>query len=185
VINEIKNDTKQRMQKSVESLQNEFTKMRTGRAHPGLLDDVKVSYYGEPTPLKQVASVTVSDARTLLVEPWEKNLVQAIEKAIITADLGLNPATAGTSIRVPMPALTEERRKDLVRVARNEAEKARIAVRNVRRDALSDVKELLKEKMIGEDDERGAKDVIQKITDQYVAEIDSLLQSKETDIMAI
>jgi len=185
VINEIKNDTNQRMQQSVESLQNEFTKMRTGRAHPGLLDDVKVSYYGEPTPLKQVASVTVSDARTLLVEPWEKNLVQAIEKAIITADLGLNPATAGTSIRVPMPALTEERRKDLVRVARNEAEKARIAVRNVRRDALSDVKELLKEKMIGEDDERGAKDVIQKITDQYVAEIDSLLQSKETDIMAI
>lgn len=174
-----------RMSKSVAALQSELTKIRTGRAHTSLLDHITVEYYGSQVPINQVANVGVEDSRTLTVTPWEKDMVKVIEKAIMGSDLGLNPATAGTVIRVPLPALTEERRKDMIRVVRNEAEGGRVAVRNIRRDAMHDVKELLKEKMIGEDEERRAETEIQTITDKYVAEIDEVLAVKEAELMEI
>ncbi|GGI75730.1 ribosome recycling factor [Legionella impletisoli] len=185
MINDIKQDAEKRMAKSVESLGHEFIKIRTGRANASLLDHVQVDYYGSLTPLNQVANVTLSDPRTLLVTPWDKSMVQAVEKAILTSDLGLNPATAGTSIRVPMPPLTEERRKEMIRVVRGEAEQARVSIRNIRRDANNQLKELVKEKEISEDDERRANEVIQKLTDKYIAQIDSLLVEKEKDLMEV
>ena len=185
MLDEIKKDASNRMAKSVASLQQELTKIRTGRAHTSLLDHITVEYYGSQVPLNQVSNITVEDSRTLTVTPWEKDMVQPIEKAIMTSDLGLNPATAGTVIRVPLPALTEERRKDMIRVVRNEAEGGRIAIRNIRRDALHDVKELLKEKMIGEDDEHRAEGEIQDITDKHVAEVDKVLADKESELMEI
>lgn len=185
MIDEIKKDAASRMQKSVASFGQDLTKIRTGRAHTSLLDHITVEYYGSPVPLNQVANVNVEDARTLSVIPWEKDMVQPIEKAIMGSDLGLNPATAGTTIRVPLPPLTEERRKDLIRLVRQQAEGSRIAVRNIRRDALTDLKELLKEKMIGEDDEHRAHDDIQAVTDKNVADIDKVLANKESELMEI
>lgn len=185
MINEIKLDSEKRMKKTIESLQIDMAKVRTGRASAGFLDHVQVDYYGTLTPLSQVASVTTSDSRTLMVTPWEKSMVAAVEKAILTADLGLNPATAGSAIRVPMPALTEERRKDLIKVVRNEGEQAKVSIRNIRRDANSQLKDLVKDKSISEDDERRAGDVIQKLTDTYIAEVDKVLAVKEKDLMQI
>ena len=185
MIDDIKKDASERMDKSVAALQQELTKLRTGRAHTSLLDHITVEYYGSEVPLNQVANINVEDARTLTVSPWEKQMVQPIEKAIMTSDLGLNPATAGTIIRVPLPPLTEERRKDMIRLVRQEAEGGRVAVRNIRRDAISDVKDLLKEKMIGEDDERRAEEEIQVITDKHIASIDEMLAQKETELMEI
>ena len=185
MLNEIKKDAGSRMAKSVASLRQDLTKIRTGRAHTSLLDHITVEYYGSEVPLNQVSNVGVEDSRTLTVTPWEKDMVAKIEKAIMTSDLGLNPATAGTVIRVPLPPLTEERRKDMIRVVRNEAEGGRIAIRNIRRDAIHDVKELLKEKMIGEDDERRAEEEIQTITDKYIAEIDKTLAEKESELMEV
>ncbi len=185
MINEITNDAKMRMQKSVETLKDELTKLRTGRAHPSLLDHIMVSYYGTDTTLSQVANVTVENARTLMVTPWEKNLIPIIEKAIMTSGLGLNPATSGTVIRIPLPALTEERRRDLTRVVKDEGEKARVAVRNIRRDANTHFKELLKGKEVGEDDERRAQTDVQKLTDKFIAEIDEILGAKEKDLMEV
>jgi len=185
VLNEIMKDAGTRMAKSVASLRQELTKIRTGRAHTSLLDHITVEYYGSEVPLNQVSNVGVEDSRTLTVTPWEKDMVSKIEKAILTSDLGLNPATAGTVIRVPLPPLTEERRKDMIRVVRNEAEGGRIAIRNIRRDAIHDVKELLKEKMIGEDDERRGEEEIQTITDKYIAEIDKTLAEKESELMEV
>ncbi len=185
MIDDIQKDVGTRMAKCVESLKGELTKVRTGRAHPSLLDHLKVSYYGTPTPLNQVANVNVEDARTLSIQPWEQTMVKAVEKAIMESDLGLNPNTAGTVIRVPMPPLTEERRRDLVKVVRGEAEQARVAVRNVRRDGNNDLKGLVKEKLISEDDERRGQELVQKLTDQYVKEIDGVLAQKEEDLMAI
>ena len=185
MIDEITQDAGSRMLKSVESLKTDLTKIRTGRAHPSLLDQVMVDYYGTPTPIKQVANVVAEDSRTLAVTPWEKPMVQAIEKAIMIADLGLNPASAGTVIRVPMPALTEERRRDLVKVVKSEGEAAKVAVRNIRRDANGDFKDLLKEKEISEDESHNAEDSIQKLTDKYVAEIDKVLEAKEKEMMEI
>jgi ribosome recycling factor len=173
------------MSKSVAALQQEFTKIRTGRAHTSLLDHITVEYYGSQVPLNQVSNVGIEDARTLIVTPWEKDMVAVIEKAIMTSDLGLNPVSAGTVIRVPLPVLTEERRKDMIRIVRHEAEGGRIAIRNIRRDALGDAKDLLKEKMIGEDDEHRAHDEIQAITDKYVAEIDKVLAEKESELLEI
>jgi ribosome recycling factor len=178
-------DAATRMGKSVSALQSELTKIRTGRAHTSLLDHITVDYYGSQVPINQAANVGVEDSRTLTVTPWEKDMVPVIEKAIMGSDLGLNPATAGTVIRVPLPPLTEERRKDMIRVVRNEAENGRIAVRNIRRDAMHDVKELLKEKMIGADEEHRAEGEIQTITDKYVAEIDEVLAAKEAELMEI
>ena len=185
MIADVKKSAEQKMQKTLESLKVDLGKVRTGRAHTGILDHVTVDYYGSPMPINQVANVTLMDARTISVAPWEKKLVGAIEKAIRDSDLGLNPSTMGEIIRVPMPALTEERRKDLIKVVRGEAENARVAVRNVRRDANSSLKDLLKDKAIGEDDEHRAQDDIQKLTDRYIAEVDKALQAKETDLMAI
>lgn len=185
MIEEILEDAETRMGKSVDSLRSELTKIRTGRAHPSLLDHLTVEYYGAATPLSQVANISVEDARTLSITPWEKDMVAPIEKSIMKSDLGLNPATAGTIIRIPMPQLTEERRQDLVRVVRNEAENARIAVRNIRRDANGDFKELLKEKEITEDERRQAEDGIQKSTDKFVAKIDEVLSEKEKELMEI
>lgn len=185
MINDIKKDAETRMKKSLESLQANFHKIRTGRAHPTILDSVSVDYYGSQMPLNQVASVNVEDARTLAVVPWEKSMVPKVEKAIMTSDLGLNPSTAGSVIRVPMPALTEETRKGYIKQARGEAENARVAIRNVRRDANGDIKALLKDKEISEDDEHRAEDDIQKLTDKYVAEIDKLLETKEHDLMQV
>lgn len=185
MIEELKADARERMAKSVEALGQAFNKIRTGRAHPSLLDNIMVSYYGSDTPLSQVANIGVSDNRTLTVTPWEKNIVPAVEKAILKSDLGLNPSTAGTVIRIPMPALTEETRKGYIRQARAEAENGRIAVRNIRRDVLSDVKELLKAKEITEDDERRAQDDVQKITDSFIAKIEAALAEKESDLMEI
>ncbi len=185
MIDEICEDANERMQKSVQSLTDNFKKIRTGRAHPSILDSVKVNYYGTETPLSQVANVSVEDARTLSITPWEKPMVPDIEKAIMKSDLGLNPSTAGMVIRVPMPALTEETRKVYIRQARQEAEQARVAIRNIRRDANGDVKDLLKEKEITEDDDRRAQDAIQKLTDSAIAEVESHLQSKESDLMEI
>ena len=185
MINEIKLDAEKRMKKTVESLQHEMTKIRTGRANASLLDHVQVDYYGNPTPLSQVATVNASDSRTLLVTPFEKSMMSAIEKAILTADLGLNPSSAGTAIRVPMPALTEERRKEMTRVVRGEAEQGRVSIRNIRRDANTHVKELVKEKKLSEDDERRANDIVQKLTDKFIADIDAVLSEKEKDLMKI
>ena len=185
MLDEIKKDASSRMSKSVASLQQELTKIRTGRAHTSLLDHITVEYYGSQVPLNQVSNVGIEDSRTLVVTPWEKDMVQPIEKAIMSSDLGLNPATAGTVIRVPLPALTEERRKSMIRVVRSEAEDGRIAIRNIRRDALHDMKELLKEKMIGEDDERRAEGEIQAITDKHVADVDKVLNDKESELMEI
>ncbi len=185
MINDVKKTAESRMKKAVESLQHEMGKVRTGRASAGILDHVQVDYYGNLTPLSQVANVSASDSRTLLVTPWEKNMVAAIEKAILTSGLGLNPATAGSAIRVPMPALTEERRKELIKVVRAEAEQGRVSIRNVRRDANSQLKELVKDKKISEDDERRANDLIQKLTDKHIAEADEVLAAKEKDLMEI
>ncbi|HLS97852.1 MAG: ribosome recycling factor [Porticoccaceae bacterium] len=185
MIDDLKADAKERMGKSVEALSHAFNKIRTGRASPSLLDGIMVPYYGTDTPLSQVANIGVGDARTLTVTPWEKNIVPAVEKAIMKSDLGLNPSTAGSVIRIPMPPLTEETRKGYIRQARAEAENARVSVRNIRRDVLSDVKELLKSKEITEDDERRAQDDIQKITDSFIAKIDAALSDKETDLMEI
>ncbi len=185
MIDDIKKDAADRMSKSAEALRHELAKIRTGRAHPSLLDHLKVSYYGSEVPINQVANVAVEDARTLTVTPWERNMVQAVEKAIIQSDLGVNPNSAGTVIRVPMPALTEERRRDLQRIARQEAEQARVAVRNIRRDANHELKELVKEKLISEDDEHRGQEIVQKLTDQYVKEVDQILDEKEQDLMAI
>lgn len=185
MINEIKQDSEKRMKKSIESLQIDMTKIRTGRASAGFLDHVQVDYYGNLTPLTQVASITTSDSRTILVTPWEKSMVAAIEKAILTSDLGLNPATAGSAIRVPMPPLTEERRKELIKVVRNEGEQCRVSIRNIRRDANSQLKDLVKDKSISEDDEHRACEVIQKLTDKYIAEVDGVLSQKEKDLMEI
>ena len=185
MIADVKKSAEQKMQKSVEALKADLGKVRTGRAHTGLLDHIHVDYYGTPTPINQVANVNLLDARTIGVSPWEKRLAGAIEKAIRDSDLGLNPATVGEVVRVPMPALTEERRKDLIKVVKHEAENARVAVRNIRRDANTHLKDLLKDKKISEDDERRAQDDIQKLTDRYVAEVDKLLHAKEADLMAI
>ncbi len=185
MIDDIKQDAAERMAKSVDALGNELAKIRTGRAHPSLLDHLTVPYYGSDVPLSQVANVGVEDARTLLVQPWEQNMVAPIEKAIMNSDLGLNPNSAGTSIRVPLPQLTEERRKDLVRVARQEAEQAKVAVRNIRRDANSELKSLVKEKLISEDDEHRGQEIIQQLTDQHVKEIDEKLAIKEKDLLSV
>ncbi|CAM3491382.1 ribosome recycling factor [Halomonas sp. AOP12-C2-37] len=185
MINDIKKDAESRMKKSVEALNSNFNKIRTGRAHPSILDAVTVDYYGSQVPLTQVASVNVEDARTLSIAPWEQGMVQKIEKAIMTSDLGLNPASAGNVIRVPMPMLTEETRKVYIKQARSEAENARVAVRNVRRDANGDFKSLLKEKDITEDDQRQGEDEVQKLTDKYIAEVDKALAAKEQDLMQV
>nr|WP_269836513.1 ribosome recycling factor [Rheinheimera soli] len=173
------------MEKSVDALKSQLSKIRTGRAHPSLLDGIQVSYYGANTPLRQVANVSVEDARTLSISVFDKTLVQPVEKAIMQSDLGLNPMSAGTTIRVPLPALTEERRRDLVKVVRNEAEGARVAVRNIRRDANADLKTLLKDKEIGEDDERKAADEVQKLTDAFVKKVDEVLADKEKELMEV
>lgn len=185
MIEDIQKDAAQRMAKSIESLKQEFQKIRTGRAHTSLLDHVSVSYYGSRVPLNQVASMAVGDARTLTVTPWEKSLVPAVEKAILEANLGLTPVTAGGVVRIPLPPLTEERRRDLIKVVRNEAEQARIAVRHIRRDANSDSKSLLKEKEITEDEEKRAEDEIQKLTDQHIGQVDELLAEKEKELLEI
>jgi ribosome recycling factor len=183
-IADVKKAAEQKMHASLDTLKADLGKVRTGRAHTGILDHIQVDYYGNPTPLNQVANVSLLDARTISVTPWEKKMVSAIEKAIREANLGLNPAAMGDLIRVPMPPLTEERRKDLAKIVRSDAEKARVAVRNVRRDANSALKDLLK-KGISEDDERRAQDEIQKLTDRHIAEIDKALAAKEADLMAI
>jgi len=185
MISDIQQDASVRMGKSVEALQKAFTKIRTGRAHPSLLDQILVSYYGADTPLSQVANVSVEDSRTLKVSPWEKDMTQAIEKAIMTSDLGLNPTTQGMSIRIPLPPLTEERRRDLVKVVKNEAEHGRIAIRNIRRDANSEIKEALKEKMISEDDAHAGEEKIQQITDKFIKEVEKHLEIKEADLLSM
>jgi ribosome recycling factor len=185
MIAELKKGTEQKMRKSIEAFKADLSKVRTGRAHTGLLDHVLVDYYGAPTPINQIAKVTLLDARTIGVSPFEKKMVTTVDKAIRESDLGLNPATMGDTIRVPMPALTEERRKELIKVVRHEAENARVAVRNLRRDAMHALKEALKKKEISENDERRALDEVQKLTDRHVTEIDGLLQAKETELMAV
>ena len=185
MIKEIMQDAGSRMEKTIDSLRQSLGKVRTGRAHPSLLDHLKVDYYGAEMPISQVANIGVEDARTLTVTPWEKQMVQAIEKSILKSDLGLNPATSGTVIRIPMPPLTQETRRELVKVVRHEGEAAKVAIRNIRRDANSDFKELLKEKEISEDEEHKAEDDIQKLTDRYVGEVDKVLAGKETELMEI
>ena len=185
MIDDIKKTTDQRMNKTVEALKADLGKVRTGRAHTGLLDHIHIDYYGTTMPINQVANVTLADARTIAVQPWEKKMVQAVEKAIRDSDLGLNPATQGDVIRIPMPALTEERRRDLTKVVRHEAENARVAVRNIRRDANEHLKKLLKDKETSEDEERKAQEEIQKMTDRHIADIDKLLHAKEADLMAV
>jgi ribosome recycling factor len=185
MIDELKKEAAARMAKSVDSLKQDLTKLRTGRAQASLLDHIMVSYYGNETPLNQVASISVPDARTLLVTPWEKNLIGPIEKAILKSDLGLNPASAGTTIRVPLPPLTEERRRDLVKVVRHEGEGAKVAIRNIRRDANSQLKSWLKDKKISEDIERQTQDDVQKLTDYHIQDIDKILGAKEAELMEI
>ena len=185
MLNEIQADAKSRMQKSIENLEANFAKIRTGRAHPSILDSVTVDYYGSQVPISQVANINVEDARTLTVQPWEQPMVAVVEKAIMISDLGVNPVTNGNTMRIPMPALTEERRRDLTKVARQEAENARIAIRNVRRDANNDVKELLKDKEVTEDDARRAEDLIQKLTDDAVKKADEMLAEKEASLMEV
>jgi ribosome recycling factor len=185
MIADVKKSAEHKMQKTLETLKTDLGKVRTGRAHTGLLDHVMVDYYGTPTPVNQTANVTLQDARTIVVVPWDKKMLAAIEKAIRNSDLGLNPASHGDSIRVPMPPLTEERRRDLIKVVRHEAENARVAVRNIRRDANAHLKDLLKNKTATEDQERRAEEEVQKLTDRYIQEIDKLLHAKEADLMAI
>ena len=185
MLNDVKKNAEQKMQKSLEALRSDLGKVRTGRAHVGLLDHVMVEYYGSMVAVNQVANVNLGDARTINVQPYEKNMVAKVEKAIRDSDLGLNPATNGDVIRVPMPMLTEERRKELIKVVKTEGEDAKVAVRNVRRDANDALKKLIKDKEISEDDERRAQDEIQKLTDKYVTEIDKMLQVKETELMAV
>lgn len=185
MIDEILQDSEQRMQKSLEALEHNLSKMRTGRAHPSLLEGIMVPYYGVDTPLKQVANISVGDARTLQIQVWEKNMIGPVEKAIMTSDLGLNPSSAGEVIRVPLPPLTEERRREMVKLVRQEGEHSKVSVRNARRDANSDFKELVKEKEISEDDERRATDQVQKLTDRFVAEIDKRLDVKEAELMEV
>ena len=184
-IADIRKTAEQKMGKSIESFKGELQKIRTGRAHPGILDQVQVDYYGSMVPISQVANVTLLDARTIGVQPWEKALGPKIEKAIRESELGLNPAAQGDLLRVPMPALTEERRRELIKVVRHEAENARIAVRNIRRDANEHLKRLLKDHAVAEDDERHAQTDVQKLTDRYIAEVDKVLAAKEADLMAI
>jgi ribosome recycling factor len=185
MIDDIKKDAVERMQKCVLALRNDLKKMRTGRAHTSLVEHLKVDYYGNDTPLAQVARISVEDARTLVVTPFDKGMVQAIEKAIMKSDLGMMPNTAGTIIRIPMPQMTEERRREMTKVVRHEAEGGRVAVRNVRRDVMNDLKDLLKEKLVSQDDDRRAQDDIQKLTDKYVAEIDQVLAEKEKELMQV
>jgi len=185
MIEEIRQDADERMGKSLEVLVSHFARIRTGRANPGLLDGIEVEYYGTLTPLNQVASVTVEDARTLVISPWEKNLIPEIEKAVLKSDLGITPSSTSELIRVPLPALTEENRKDLTRQARQEGENAKIAIRNIRRDAIADIRELVKEKEVAEDEAHRAEEEIQKLTDKRVAEIDKLLAAKEADLMEV
>lgn len=185
MINEIINDAKTRMEKSLESLKGQMNKVRTGRAHPSLLDTIYVDYYGAATPLKQVGNITTEDSRTLAVSVFDRSMIQAVEKAIMSSDLGLNPSSAGTLIRIPLPALTEERRKDLIKVVRHEAEQGRVAIRNIRRDANGDFKSLLKDKEISEDDDRRAHDDIQKLTDAFIKQVDEALAIKEKELMEI
>jgi len=185
MIAELKKTAEQKMVKSVDALKVDLGKVRTGRAHPGILDHIQVDYYGSPTPLTQVASVSLIDARTIGVTPWEKKMASVIEKAIRDSDLGLNPSTTGEIVRVPMPSLTEERRRDLIKVVRGEAEDAKVAVRNIRRDANAELKALLKDKKVAEDDERRGQDDVQKLTDRFIAEIDKALQVKEAELLAV
>ena len=185
MINDVTKDAEGRMAKSVEALRLELVKIRTGRAHPSLLDHIRVNYYGNEVPIKQVANVTAEDARPLAVAPWEKTMISAVEKPILQSDLGPTPNTAGNVIRVPIPPLTEERRRDLIKVARAEAEQGRVAIRNIRREANNEFKEMIKEKMISEDDERRGQELVQKLTDKYVKEVDLVLEEKEKDLMAI
>lgn len=185
MIDDIQKRTSDRMKKSIEALKHEFSKIRTGRAHPSLLEHVSISYYGNEVPLSQAANVTVEDARTLAITPWERSMIPVIEKAIMTSDLGLNPATNGPVIRVPLPPLTEQRRKDLIKVVRAEAENGRVAIRNIRRDANNELKAALKDKLISEDEEKRSGDQVQKLTDQYVKEVEVLLGEKEADLLAI
>ncbi len=185
MLDDIMKDARARMAKCVQTFQSDLKKLRTGRASPGLVEHLKVDYYGSEVPLQQVASIAVEDGRTLVVSPWEKTVVQAVEKAIFKSDLGLTPMTAGTVIRIPMPPLTEERRREITKVLRHDGENARVAVRNVRRDVMSDVRDLLKEKMISQDDERRAEGEIQKLTDKHVADIDQLLAAKEKEVMQV
>ncbi|MCX7110735.1 MAG: ribosome recycling factor [Proteobacteria bacterium] len=185
MIDDIQKRTSERMRKSIEALKHEFAKIRTGRAHPSLLEHVHVNYYGNDVPLSQAANITAEDARTLAITPWERTMIPVIEKAILTSDLGLNPSTTGTVIRVPLPSLTEQRRKDLIKVVRHETENGRVAVRNIRRDANTELKSAMKDKHISEDDEKRGEELIQKLTDQFTKEIDKLLEEKEADLMAI
>jgi ribosome recycling factor len=185
MLEEIKKDARERMSKCVQTFQSELKKLRTGRAHPSLIEHLRIDYYGSEVPLQQVASIAVEEGRTLVVSPWEKSVVQAVEKAIFKSDLGLTPMTAGTVIRIPMPPLTEERRREITKVLRHDAENARVAVRNVRRDVMTDIKDLLKEKKISQDDERRAETDIQKLTDKHVADIDQLLAAKEKEVMQV
>ena len=185
MINDIQKDAQERMQKSVAALGSQLSKIRTGRAHPAILDGIMVSYYGADTPLNQVANVTIEDSRTLAIGVFDKSLAQAVEKAIMASDLGLNPMSAGTVIRVPLPPLTEERRKDLIKIVRGEVESGRVAVRNIRRDANGDVKSLLKDKEISDDEARQAEDTIQKLTDKFIKEMDAQLTAKEAELMEI
>ena len=185
MIADVKKTAEQKMRKTVEALKTDLAKVRTGRAHTGILDHIMVDYYGTQTPIPQVGNVTLLDARTIAVSPWDRKMAPAIEKAIRDSDLGLNPAAMGETVRVPMPVLTEERRKDLIKVVRHEGENARVAVRNVRRDAIYHLKELLKQKKVAEDEERRAQDDIQKLTDRSIADIDKLLLQKESDLMAV
>ncbi len=183
--NKIIKDAESRMQKSIESHKGELSKIRTGRASVSLLDHIKVDFYGTPSPLSQVGNISVSDARTLTIKLWDKSMVQAVEKAIIESDLGLNPATAGDNIRIPIPQLTEERRKDLTKIARGEGESAKVAIRNIRRDSNQHLKNLVKDKEISEDEEKQSESTIQKLTDKYVGEVDKLVEEKEKDLMEI
>ncbi len=185
MINDIQQDASSRMAKSIEALQKAFSKIRTGRAHPSLLDQITVSYYGSDSPLSQVANVSVEDSRTLKVTPWEKSMVQAIEKAIMASDLGLNPATQGIVIRIPLPPLTEERRRDLVKIVKQEAEQGRVSIRSIRRDANSEIKEALKEKLISEDEARAGEEKVQKITDQFIKKVEKHLEEKEADLLSM
>lgn len=185
MIDAIKKDAEERMKKSIQAMVDAFKRVRTGRANPNILDNISVNYYGSPTPVAQVANIIVEDGRTLAINPWERKMLPEIEKAIMKSDLGLNPITSGDLIRLHMPALTEETRKDFIKLARSEAEKGRVSVRNIRRDANGSIKDLLKDKKISEDEERGGQDQIQKLTDKYIAEVDSLLADKEKDLMQV
>ncbi len=185
MLDDIKKDARERMTKCVQTFQTDLKKLRTGRAHPSLVENLKVDYYGSDVPLQQVASIAVEDGRTLVVSPWEKSMVQPIEKAIHKSDLGLNPMTAGTIIRIPMPPLTEERRRDLTKVLKQDAEGARVAVRNVRRDVMNDIKDLLKKKLISQDDERRAETEVQKLTDKHIADVEQALAAKEKEVMQV